>query len=258
MTNIHAVRTARAVIGAVLVTLAAACSDAPAGPWQANQEGKAERAVEVVKDNFVRAETPFIATGNEVLTRREVRARDGQLYVIESIRDAGGLSREVRVSRGGQSVARLSNAWRRTATGYVLEHQRMTRYVSGRASAMVDSRSGGGVYALAGGPIVVRAREALASRGGASGVRPAARLRSLEYDGSTDGGGCDKEAQAVESAIDEWLYSVVLLGGVTITANPLATWSAYAYQLKKYRDLTRTEAALDTCVANAGKVVDEV
>ncbi len=252
----HTKRMARAVIGAALVTLAAGCSDAPAGPWQAKQDGKAERAVEAVKDDFVRTDMPFVATGNERLTRREVRARDGQLYVIESIRDASGLPREVRVSRGGQSVARLSNSWHRTAAGYELEHQRMTRYASGRAAAIMDSRSGGGVYALAGGPVVMHAREALSGRGGADGVRPSPRLRSLEIDGSTDGG-CDAEARAVEAAIDDWLYSVIVLAGATITANPIATWSAYAYQLKKYRDLTRTEAALDECVARAGKPVDE-
>lgn len=258
MMNIHTKRTTRAVISAALVTLAAGCSDAPAGPWQSTQEVKAERGIEVVKDNFVRTEMPFVATGNETLTRREVRARDGQLYVIESIRDASGLPREVRVSRNGLSVARLSNAWRRTNDGYALEQQRLTRFVSGRASTMMDSRGGGGVNALAGGPFVVRAFDARASQGRESGVRSASRLRSLEYDGSTDGGGCDKEAQTVEAAIDDWLYSVVLLGGVAITTNPIATWTAYAYQLKKYRDLTRAEAALDLCVANAGKVVDEV
>ncbi|MDP1892509.1 MAG: hypothetical protein Q8K55_16610 [Gemmatimonadaceae bacterium] len=258
MTNIQTVRTVRAVIGAALVTLAAACSDAPAGPWQARQDAEADRAVERVKDDFVRTETPFIAGGNEMLTRREVRGRDGQRYVIESIRDASGLPREVRVSRNGQSVARMSNAWRRAGAGYVLEHQRMTQYTSGRASAVVDSRSGGGVYALAGGPIVAHARVAAASRADAAGVRSATRLRSLEYDGSTDGGGCDAEARAVESAIDDWLYSVVVLAGATVTANPIATWSAYAYQLKKYRDLTRTEATLDECVAKAGKAVDEM
>lgn len=257
MTNIHRMWAGRAVLGAVLVTLAAACSDAPAGPWQAKQEAEAERAVELVKDDFVRTETPFIAASNEVITRREVRARDGQLYVIETIRDNGGLPREVRVSRGGQSVARLSNAWRRTAAGYELERQRMTRYVPGRAPAMLDSRSGGGVVALAGGPIVARAREAAASRADAAGVRPAARLRSLEYDGSTDGG-CDAEVRDVEEAIDEWLYSVAAMAGGTLTGNPIVAWTAYAYQLKKYRDLTRTEAALDKCVADAGKVVDEL
>lgn len=258
MTNTLTVRTMRAVIGATLVTFAAACSDAPAGPWQAKQEGKAERATELAKDDFVRAETPFAATGSEVITRREVRARDGQLYVIESIREAGGLPREVRVSRNGQSLARLSNAWRRTGAGYVLEHQRMTRFVAGRASAIMDSKGGGGVNALAGGPIEVHARDVPAGRGAAAGIRKATRLRSLEEYGSTDGGGCDKEAQAVEAAIDDWLYSVVLLGGATLTSNPIAAWTAYAYQLKKYRDLTRTEAALDTCVANAGKIADEM
>ena len=257
MTNIHTVRTVHAVIGAALVTLAAACSDAPAGPWQSKQESKAERAVELAKDDFVRAETPFVATGNEVLTRREVRARDGQLYVIESIRDAGGLPREVRVSRGGQSVARMSNAWRRTAAGYVLEHQRMTRYVLGHAAAVMDSRSGGGVNALAGGPIVVAAREVLASRGDAAGVRPATHLRSLEVDESADGGGCDAEARAMEEAIDDWLYSVVAVAGGTATGNPVVAFTAYAYQLKKYRDMNRSEAALDKCVAEAGKPVDE-
>ncbi len=258
MTNTQTIRTARAVVGAVLLTLASACADAPAGPWQSRQDVKTERGIEVVKDNFVRTETPFVATGSEMVTRRELRARDGQLYVIESIRDASGLPREVRVSRNGLSVARLSNSWRRTSAGYALEQQRLTRFVSGRASTMMDSRGGGGVDALAGGPFVVRAVDARASQGSDAGVRSARRLRSLEYDGSTDGGGCDKEAQAVEGAIDEWLYSIVLLGGATLTTNPLATWSAYAYQLKKYRDLTRTEAALDTCVANAGKVVDEM
>ena len=257
MTNIQTVRTVRAVIGAALVTLAAACSDAPAGPWQGKQEKKAERAVELVKDDFVRAETPFTATGNEVLTRREVRARDGQLYVIESIREVGGLPREVRVSRNGQAVARLSNAWRRTNIGYALEQQRLTRFLDGRASAMMDSRSGGGVYALAGGPVEVRVRDARASRVDAAGVRPATRLRSLEYDGSTDGG-CDAEARAVEAAIDEWLYSVVAMAGGTLTGNPIVAWSAYAYQLKKYRDLSRTEATLDACVAKAGRTVDEM
>lgn len=257
MTNIHTVRTMRAVIGAALVTLAAACSDAPAGPWQAKQEGKAERATELAKDDFVRAELPFIAAGNEKLTRREFRARDGQLYVIESIREAGGLPREVRVSRNGQSLARLSNAWRRTTAGYVLEHQRMTRYVAGRASAIMDSRGGGGVNALAGGPIIVQVREVRVRGADGAEVRSATRLRSLEYDGSTDGA-CDAEARAVEAAIDDWLYSVATMAGATLTGNPLLAWPAYAYQLKKYRDLTRAEQVLDQCVAKAGKPVDEM
>jgi hypothetical protein len=256
MMDIHTKRSARAVIGAALVTLAVGCSDAPAGPWQSRQDVKVEKGIEVVKDNLVRTEMPFVATGNEMVTRREVRARDGQLYVIESIRDASGLPREVRVSRGGQSVARVSNSWRRTAVGFELEHQRMTQYTAGRAATIMDSRSGGGVHALAGGPVVMRVRDAQSGLGGADGVRPSPRLRSLEVDGSTDGG-CDAEARAVEAAIDDWLYSVVVLAGATVTANPIATWSAYAYQLKKYRDLTRTEAALDECVARAGKVPDE-
>ncbi|MBA4073219.1 MAG: hypothetical protein C0497_15565 [Gemmatimonas sp.] len=246
------------MIGAALVTLASACADAPAGPWPANQEGKAERAVGLAKDDFVRTETPFIPAGNEVITRREVRARDGQLYVIEAIRDNRGLPREVRVSRHGQSVARLSNAWRRTAAGYELEHQRMTRYASGRATAMVDSRSGGGVNALAGGPIVVAVRDVAAGRADAAGVRSATRLRSLAMDEWTDGGGCDAEARAVEEAIDDWLYSVVAMAGATVTGNPVLAWSAYAYQLKKYRDMTRKESALDRCVDAAGKPVDEM
>ncbi len=258
MTNTQTIRTARAVVGAALLTLASACADAPAGPWQSRQDVKAERGIEVAKDDFVRAETPFVATGSEMVTRREVRARDGQLYVIESIRDASGLPREIRVSRNGLSVARLSNAWRRTTAGYVLEDQRMTRYTAGRASALVDSRSSGGVYALAGGSILVGAPNARASRSVSDGIRSARRLRSLEVDGSTDGGGCDAEARAVEAAIDDWLYAVLVAAGGVVTANPVVTWSAYAYQLKKYRDLTRTEAALDQCVANAGKVVDEM
>lgn len=258
MTNTQTIRTARAVVGAALLTLASACADAPAGPWPSRQDVKTERGMQVVKDNYVRAETPFVATGNEMLTRREVRARDGQLYVIESIRDASGLPREVRVSRNGLSVARLSNSWRRTTAGYALEQQRLTRFVSGRASLMMDSRAGGGVNALAGGPLEVRAVDARAGQGSDAGVRAARRLRSLEYDGSIDGGGCDAEARAVEDAIDSWLYSVVALAGATVTANPIATWSAYAYQLKKYRDLTRTEATLDECVAKAGNPVDEM
>ncbi|MHB0962660.1 MAG: hypothetical protein ACYC5V_05570 [Gemmatimonadaceae bacterium] len=258
MTNTQTIRTARAFVGAALITLASACADAPAGPWQSRQDVKTERGIEVVKDNFVRAETPFVATGSETLTRREVRARDGQLYVIESIRDASGLPREVRVSRNGLSVARLSNAWRRTSAGYALEQQRLTRFVSGRASTMMDSRAGGGVDALAGGAFVVRTVDSRASQGSDAGVRSARRLRSLEYDGSTDGGGCDKEAQAVEAAIDEWLYAVVAMAGGTLTGNPIVAWSGYAYQLKKYRDLTRTEAALDACVAKAGNPVDEM
>lgn len=252
MHRIHS-RWACAVAGPVLIALASACSDAPSSPWPSARNVEPEQAVGHTADAPIRDDVPFVAAGGEMITRREVRARDGQLYVIEAIRDNRGLPREVRVSRHGQSVARLSNAWRRTAAGYELEHQRMTRYASGRATAMVDSRSGGGVNALAGGPIVVAARDVAASRADAAGVSSATRLRSLAMDEWTDGGGCDAEARATEEAIDEWLYSVVLMGGATATANPWAAWAAYAYQLKKYRDMDRAESALDKCVAEAGK-----
>ncbi len=250
-------RWQHAAMGALLITLAGACSDVPTSPIRHLPMPEfpglpAPRAADLpVLDAGLTSVRP-----GESIRRRTIRLSDGRQYVMESVLDAGGLPREIRVSRDGQSVARLENAWRRTSKGFALERQRLVRYSAGQAARAADSRDFGSVTELANGEVVLPFR-AQARRVARSDVTQAVRMRSLAEEYFGGGGPCDAEARAVEDAIDSWLLSVLAVAGTTLTGSPVAAWSAYAYQLKKYRDLTRSETALDECVAKAGQPMDE-
>jgi len=179
-------------------------------------------------------------------TRREVVTPDGQHFLVESVRDANGLPREVRVTRDGVQVAVLSNEWLAMAGGFTLTQQRFVRFAAGGASETFDSRAHGGVSSLIVDPISIDKPIGLT-------IHRTRTPSALDDAGWYYGGPCDAQERAVESALEDWLVSVVGMGAVTASGNIWAAMSAWAYQLKKYRDVTRAEAALDQCVADAGK-----
>ena len=238
MQSIQNLRSLRAVFGAITLTALAACADAPAGPTSLKPASDAvlPKATSVFPD---------AAVGLNIV-RRDVLAPDGVRYTIETAKGEGGLPSEVRVLRGGEPVALLTNEWQRTSAGFVLQRQQMVRYVAGGASKTFDTRAMGGAASMIGSPVAVNRPDSL-------GFRQTAVVRTLYGTYDLYGGPCDMQARAVESALEDWLLSVLGIGGATATGNPWAAASAYAYQLKKYRDVMRAEAALDQCVADAGK-----
>jgi hypothetical protein len=257
MTHNNTPRAIRFVLTAVLAILTVGCSDVPSGPPSSGQRPDVEIAQRGAADAPMRTDGPVAAQGTESIRRRTVRLKDGTAYVIESITDAGGLPHRITVSRGGQAVARLDNEWRRTARGYVLERQRLARFDAGRATLAADSREFGGMSALVEEP-VIHAWRVGTTRATATGLSLAGRMRSLDEGAVGNAGPCDEQARVVEAAIDDWLLSVLATAGGVVSVNPVVTWTAYAYQLKKYRDMTRAEEALDQCVDSAGRREDDM
>ena len=254
MNNLMQTRGVRAVLGAATLALAGACADLPSSPMRfpsnpAFPNPPASRSGDVLAPD---ASLP-IALAGEAMKRRDVKSKDGERYTIESVVDAAGLPRELRVLKNGRPVARVTNVWTKTSAGVTLERQRLVRFVSGEATARFDSRDRGGVSALAQGPVLLTRATATTGFPAPQGAVALVRLRSVEGEYAPPCEACEAQARAVEAAIDDWILSALAMGGATMSGNPFVAWSAYAYQLKKYRDLLRLEWALDECVENAGK-----
>ncbi len=260
MIHLCNLRTARAVLGAMLLTLFAACSDVPSGLRQPGPNPSTqESAVARVADVPIFAEPTNQGLSGTYRTRRTVRPADGHEYIIETTRGTDGVALQIQVTRDGRPVARVVNNWQRAAGGYTLVRQQLVRLDGRLAVPMFDTRDVGGVSAVDAAPLTVKVRARGQLVPGSAGVTTAnGGIRSLAADDYSDGGGCDSEARAAEAAIDEWLLSTLAVIGTTASGNVWAAWTAYAYQLKKYRDMNRSEAALDDCVARAGKRPDEL
>ncbi len=257
MTPFISRRTLGFALGGILAVMAGACSDVPSAPVKQFPLPQfpnplAPRAADIP---IIDAGLPTLLPGEKV-RRRAVRLGDGSQYVLESVVDADGLPRDVRITQNGRLVARLRNEWRRTFDSFELDRQQLVRYADGSVPARFDSRQMGAVGALAGGRISFTRQVLLGVPAKSGDVRLAGRMRALEGEYFGDGGPCDGQARAVEDAIDNWLFSIITATGATLTGSPVAAWTAYAYQLRMYRALTRAEAALDQCVADAGKIVD--
>jgi len=254
MNNLMQTRGVRAVLGAATLALAGACADLPSSPSRfpgnlAFPNPPASRSGDV---SAYDASLP-VALAGETVKRRDVTSKDGARYTIESLVDGTGLPRELRVLRNGRPVARLTNQWSRTAAGMTLERQRLVRFEPGGAPVSFDSRDRGGVSALAQGPVFLTRSAVTTVPSAAQGAVALVRLRSVEGEYVPPCEACEAQARAVEAALDEWMLSVLAMGGATMSGNAFLAWSAYAYQLKRYRDLMRLESALDDCVENAGK-----
>ncbi len=267
MTHNRTLASARAAIGTALLTLLGACSDAPSSPVSAIPipTDIVQPTSRVADMPFTDANMPMLPSGAR-LQRRLSRAPDGTLgrvetlvdsrghrYVIESSLNNDGLPSEMKVSRDGQPIAQFVNEWATSYTGFTLERQRLVRFSGGQAAETFDTQQRGGVRTLVDGTITVTRLPAEGSAAAVPDFRRAGPLRSLEESLPRSAGPCDAQARAAQSAIEDWLLSVVAVAGATATANPFAAWSAYAYQLKKYGDVSRAEATLDDCVASAGK-----
>lgn len=254
MNNLMQTRGVRAVIGVAFLALTGACADLPSSPtrFPSNPTFPNPPASRSGEEMAHDASLP-VALAGETVKRRDVRSKDGARYTIESLVDGSGLPRELRVLRNGRPVARLTNQWSRTAAGMTLERQRLVRFVSGGAPVSFDSRDRGGVSALAQGPFLLTRSAVTTVPSAPQGAVGFVRLKSVEGEYVPVCEACEAQARAVEAALDEWLLSVLAMGGATMSGNVFLAWSAYAYQLKKYRDLMRLEGALDDCVEDAGK-----
>lgn len=255
MFHINNIRTVRAAFGAALLTLFAACSDVPSGLRQPLPGPSAqEQPVSDVADRPLVEGADVHVLAGERRTTRTVRRADGHSYQVDVARSADGLAREMSVRRDGVPVVRVVNDWQAIAGGYKLSRQRLIHFNEHATPTLLDTRARGGVEAVVGSSVVVEVRPRRAQPKGSSGETVRAG-RTFSLDGSADpsGGPCDGAARAMESAIDDWLISVGAVIGATATGNIWAAASAYSYQLKKSRDMDRAEAALDDCVANAGR-----
>lgn len=236
---------ARAACGAVLA-IAIACGDSPTSASSASERAVAPTANTLAGFSL----TPNFFAGERAL-HRSIVLPDGRQFTVDGVRGADGLPRDLQISQEGVIVARLRNEWRVTGTKAVLQRQQMVRYSNGEVVGAFDTNANGGVESIAGHPITMPTASAI----DASGVSGVARKTTTfsDFDDYWGGGPCDAQARAVEAALDNWLYSNLGMVVGTATGNAIAAYSAWAYQLKCWRDVVRAEAALDQCVADAGK-----
>jgi len=255
MMNTRKIRIARAVFGAALITLVGACSDAPSSPLPRMPEPP-----RLNQPGLKPADVPIVAMATvellpgERLSRRVLRRADGHEYRVEMAKTTDGLVREMAVVRDGQPVIHVVNDWQRSAGTARLLRQRLTHREGSAAPVLFDTKARGGVEAFLGYPVDVpislRARPTTSS---VAVTRWSGKLRKIEDTGDSMSGPCDAAARAVDSALEDWLLSVAAMAGATATGNLFGAVMAYGYQLKKWGDVGRAEAALDTCVENAGK-----
>lgn len=235
---------ARAVCGAVLATVIA-CGDSPTAnaptPKTASSAAVATLAGFSLSPNLM---------GGERTMHRNIVLPDGRRITIDGVRGADGLPRDLQISQEGVVVARVRNEWRTIGNAIVLDRQQLVRYDLGVVASAFDTRGNGGVEQAAGAPISVLAPPTADENGVVRKVKFAGYFADYASGGF---GPCDAQAAAVAAAMDDWLLSVLAAGAATVTGQPVMAWSAYAYQLKKWRDVMRAEAALDECVANAGR-----
>lgn len=234
---------------AALMLVTGACSDAPSSPPLQSRE-----AVPVTPGvgnlPLLAPALPPIQPGQSI-ERRQVLHPNGTRFLIETVLNVDGLPAEIRVSRNDQTIARFSNHWERALMGFELSRQQMVRYLPSRQPINIDSRQVGTISTLATGAVQRAGIAPGAFTANESGLLFLARTRT-SVDGEADGP-CDEQARNVEAALDDWLLSVLAVAGSLATSSPVAVFTAYAYQVKKYRDVTRAEAKLDECVEAAGK-----
>lgn len=231
MHSIRNLLSMRAALGVLTLASAMACGDAPSAPSKTAPSA---------------AQSASALTGATRVVRRDVRAANGVLYTVESVVRADGMPAEVRVYKDGAPFATLTNEWQRAGSGFVLQQQKMVRFDAAGAAATFDTHAAGGVASMMAMPPSVDGVDSV-------GYRRASSQRAAYSELDWYGGPCDAQARAVQSAIEDWVLSVAAMGGAAFTGNAYMAWSAYAYQLKKYRDVVRAESALDQCVADAGK-----
>ena len=265
MTLDYTERWTRAAAGAVLVLLAAACADAPSAPPLATRNAPrvelptATAAAEgaVTARAFSRASRRIVRQADGSLLKIEtLAARDGRSYVVESALDLNGLPRELRVSRDGQLIARVNNDWNEQGAGFALARQRVVRFAEDGSVREFDSQSHGGIARMVGADIVVRKGTALAAFNAAGDLRRSGFRSYWGGDDFGDGptsGPCDPQARAVDTALDNWVSSMLILGAAFASGNPAVAFTAAVYEVKAWRDFTRADESLDQCVAEAGK-----
>lgn len=259
MFHIFSIRSVRAALGAALLTVLAACSDMPSGLRQPlpGPQGD-EHAVAAPADRPLVGGADVHVLAGEHRTTRTLRRADGHSYQVDVVRSADGLAREMSVRRDGVPLVRLVNDWQAIAGGYKLNRQRLIQFTPHSTPSLFDTHARGGVESVVGSSVVVamRPRRALPRRAAGETAR-AGRILSLDGSGDPLSGPCDGAARSADVAIEDWLLSVGAMAGATASGNPFAAWMAYAYQVKKYRDMGRAESALDDCVANAGRRNDD-
>jgi hypothetical protein len=254
MFHICNIRTRHAALGTALLTIVAGCSDVPSGlrrpvPGPLAEEGP----VGAVADRPLVEGTALNLLAGEHQTTRTLRRPDGHEYQVDVARSSDGLAREMLVRRDGVPMVRMVNDWRAVAGGHIMTRQRLVEFAASAQPVVFDTRTRGGVEAFLGSPFTVsmRSQPVRSSRSLGDVTRAGRTLTIYDEYGDPSSGPCDGAARTVDSALEDWLLSVAATAGATMTGNVWGAWMAYGYQLKKYRDLTRADAALDDCVAKA-------
>ena len=245
MIQVFNTTTARAALGvalgAALLTLAAACSDAPSGlrprpgPLALDQPVSAASDVPLMEAATLR---PLVGERRQ---RRSLRGADGQVLVVESVVGADGHPRASVITRNGTFLMRIDNEWAPDSPGH-LDRQRA--YVLGADGTLrsFDSRNVSAA-ALATARAKLRADAEQLSR------PPAGRILRLD-EGMSD---CDAQVKAADIATWQYVSAAVTVMAASATGNILAASVAYAAYLSSYANYQAKEADLDKCIANIGK-----
>ena len=255
MFHICNTRTVRAALGAALLTLVAACSDAPSGlrqPLPLPGPLSDELASELPSIRGV-LETPTVALQpGERRLQRVRRSPDGHVYTFVSAARPSEAPRELLVLRDGQPMLHTINAWRHTAGGDVLERQQGMVFSAGEAPRYFDSHAQGVATAAGGEPVVMAHSAMTRATTDALGSESAdRRSRGRNQEQFV----CEAEVRALDAAMDSYVGAVVTYVVAYATGNPWVVLTAGSNLFNSFRAFERAAAAVTQCIDGAQPVL---
>lgn len=233
------IRTARAALGAVLLSLVAACSDVPSGPaMPASPSLGKEQALPTQADRSIADDGLPTPLPGEKRRRRTLRGADGQTMTMETLLGVDGKPRTVILGRPGGAMVRLTNEWQ----GGVLVRQ--VAQVTGAAGSvrMFDSRD-----------LSTEQREAARAqlRREAEQMTRAQAGRLLRIEAEM--GVCDSQVKAADLATWQYVGAAAALMLASSTGNLFASTLAWNAFVSSYANYEAKQAELDKCVDAVGK-----
>ena len=179
--------------------------------------------------------------------RRRVTDRSGRVREIELAAHGGEPISERTISENGVPLIKVIESWRRAGTGWLLTERSVIAYregVAGASLTILVSSSAGEVAARAwtAQNLEIAAADVLA---------PALELvaRAMTPAALHAAGACEQQLQAMDDAMDEYLFATVLVGAALLSGNPIFVAGAAINEVKAARELDVAEQRLDDCVA---------
>lgn len=181
--------------------------------------------------------------------RRRAKGGSGAVREVVLAAHGGEPISERTIYENGVPMVKVIEGWERQGTGWLLRERSVIAYRNGVAAGSLTIRVSATVGELAARPWTPQN----ISTAAADVLAPAIELvtRAMTPAALYAAGACEQEAQAVDDAMDNYLFASVLFGASLLSANPVFIAGAAVNEVKAARQLQVAEDRLDACAAGA-------